>query len=136
MKILFFSLLMLLLSVKCEEDCINCDHEPGIFDSIELRWTIYVKDLNTNQPIANATVEWDQINLGAGSIVYPKSGTTDSNGTISVTITVDSRFTSINVNIRRVFVPSGAYYAFTGLRTITPRENNPATTTFYLTHII
>lgn len=137
-KAVYF-LFLIALSTSCvEESSDNSSSSssgaPGVFEQpVNLRFVINVKDYDTNKPISQAVVEWDRINLGPGSIVYPVSGTTDASGKIDITIKAPHTVTSHNLNITRVFSPSGKYYGLSGNYGLKLQKGSIASTTFYLT---
>jgi hypothetical protein len=130
-----FLILAALIFNNCEvpTEYEDDDNNSGVLDNVNLRFIIYVRNANTNSPISQAVVQWDPIYLGVGSIVYPTSGTTDNEGKIDVMITNTSGITSYNLNIIRVYSPSGSYNGLTPNLGLQLRENSIASYTFYLT---
>jgi hypothetical protein len=127
----------ILLTSACVEEPIddssNNTGTPGVFEQPNrLPFAIYVRDYDTNAPIQNAVVEWDRINIGAGSIALPTSGITDSNGAIEITLTVPNSISSYELQVRRAYTPSGSHGGWLGLHVLSLKTRSMPVLNFYL----
>lgn len=133
-KILPGLLLVILFFASCEEKSTddNSRNGPGVLDNNLLIFNCNVVDGNTNSPISGAVVEWDQVGTWAGSIVYPRSGTTNSLGKFSIEFIFPTAKTTWSLNVTRAYVPAGGYNPYTRGIVIPLAVNNPKTLTLHL----
>lgn len=135
-KVLFSLFIIVSLLTSCEPESTNLDDssndEPGVLDNNLLVFNANVYDDNTSNAIYGAVVEWEQVGTWAGSIVYPRSGTTLANGSFSVSFTVPTNITSWSLHVTRVSVPSGGYYSWSDGAVVNLQVNSPKTLTVYL----
>jgi hypothetical protein len=78
---------------------------------------IIFKDLNTNQTIAGASIEWSKETSGPGSIAEITSATSNAEGYVQLEKTVSNGVSSYNRTIVRTY--ASGYHGWVGTKVIT-----------------
>ncbi len=105
---LFLIFIVVLFGLSCEEQTFA----PIVYN-IGVSATIYVKDNNTNNPIAGATIQWES---EEGRITEQTSATTDQYGRMFLTKHIQSENPYYDRVITHLFAPG--YYGQSGRTTI------------------